>query len=220
MEVGGNTGAEPTIAEISLPHLWHFGFNSRSSPTTDDFFAKLLLPDLSSLKYSCSSDPSNIFLHSLKYLSLDVYLMREELIRALGLMPLLAELELLTEPQAPPPQPWWDRRDEYDEGTPEGLLERLSPRRYPVLCPTLHSLHLVNFRDISDEELLTFIQGRTGVERGDVTPLEYVHAKIAREMQSDIMPFLQPLIEGGLEISLEYEISNPYSAWEGVDLEY
>ncbi|KAJ7465345.1 hypothetical protein B0H11DRAFT_1922156 [Mycena galericulata] len=204
---------------MSLPHLWHLDFSNKDFQTVPtEFFERTIFPKLRSLKYSCPyfPPPANIFLPSVESLSLCVSgLFRDDLPHALASMPHLTELEFLEEPQLMSQSGGVPENQEHRNG----LLSYLMPDDRSLPLPALHSIHLLEFRQISDSELLSFIRARTGPGCSAAAPLKYVRVKMEREIEWDIMPRLEALISGGLEVSLEYVAPVPYSPWEGLDLE-
>ncbi|KAJ7138312.1 hypothetical protein C8R44DRAFT_342456 [Mycena epipterygia] len=206
--------SDPNSPPVSLPHLWHFDISSRSFDTAArDLFAELLLPNLRSLRYSAPTgpQPSQLFIPLLEYMSLKVYdLYSVGLLEVLRHIPLLTELEL-SEPSLP------------DSSVDADFLDHFKPGPEDVLCPNLCRLKLFNFSAVSDDALLRFIQERTGPTQGAFAPLTYVSVQLDREMEWDIRPSLQPLLAANeLELWLDYccpDPPEPYSPWEGIDLD-
>ncbi|KAJ7677612.1 hypothetical protein B0H17DRAFT_1078939 [Mycena rosella] len=81
----------------------------------------------------------------------------------------------------------------------------------------LQELEINGCRSSSDEALLNFIQIGTSV--GFLDALKRVEVFFVREMQVDILPKLQPLVERGLSIELHYSTPSIYafSPWQGLE---
>jgi hypothetical protein len=115
-------------------------------------------------------------------------MLSDDLIRALPLMPRLTALELHGEPTLQPPPNGW----------PVGPCDAdFLTQLAPALCPNLSDLRLSKFRALSDDTLLYFIQAHA-------LRLTNIVAQFERKMQRDILQPLEPLIVGGLGVSLEY----------------
>ncbi|KAJ7045139.1 hypothetical protein C8F04DRAFT_1388707 [Mycena alexandri] len=80
------------------------------------------------------------------------------------------------------------------------------PYGTPLPCPALEELHISSTSTLSDDALLRFITGRMVA----VFPptLRHVEVKFQRSMEADILPDIQPFINGGLRVSLTY--SRPF----------
>ncbi|KAJ7138389.1 hypothetical protein C8R44DRAFT_767318 [Mycena epipterygia] len=216
LHVGDHENWHPTFAPVTLPHLWHFDISSRSfSTAAEDFFMKLLLPNLRSFRYSSLTgpQPSQLFIPSLEYMSLKINELQSiHLLEALRHMALLIELEVFFEPKLPGSS---DRDADF--------LGHFKPGPEDVLCPNLQCLQLFEFSAVSDHALLRFIQARAGPAQRAFVPLTYVSVQLDREMEWDILPSLQSLIDANeLEVWLDYRCSDPpepYSPWEGIEVD-
>ncbi|KAJ7919426.1 hypothetical protein B0H13DRAFT_1868517 [Mycena leptocephala] len=88
----------------------------------------------------------------------------------------------------------------------------------PVLCPRLETVELPNFRAVSDETFLRFVQSRTEPQHQSVAQLSRVAARFSRPMDLDIKSHLQDAIGGGLDITPIYTPSPvTYSPLEGTN---
>ncbi|KAJ6578615.1 hypothetical protein B0H10DRAFT_2101374, partial [Mycena sp. CBHHK59/15] len=90
-----------------------------------------------------------------------------------------------------------------------------SPDAPVPCCPILEELQITHCRAFSDAALLRFINARMV---GPRTTLKRVRMHFNRDMEEDIMPTIQPFIDGGLKVSLSY-LPPPvwqFSPWQGL----
>ncbi|KAJ6465866.1 hypothetical protein C8R45DRAFT_877402 [Mycena sanguinolenta] len=87
----------------------------------------------------------------------------------------------------------------------------------PGLCPALRHLTIDRSSNISNAAVLQFITAR--MLQFIPRTLEHVDIKFDQEMTDDIMPSLQPFLETGLAVSLDYPQlwTLPSSPWEGLE---
>ncbi|KAJ6600955.1 hypothetical protein DFH09DRAFT_1126326 [Mycena vulgaris] len=104
---------------------------------------------------------------------------------------------------------WGPPQTEYS-GLDDDVLQAFATTPY---CPALQTLHIQSSSTISDGGLLNFITTRMLV-----CPLRRVQIDFSREIQHDITPGLQPIIDGGLEVQITYPHVIPvhFSPWEGL----
>ncbi|KAJ6537312.1 hypothetical protein DFH09DRAFT_1178439 [Mycena vulgaris] len=103
----------------------------------------------------------------------------------------------------------WDQPTHYS-GLDDHVLHTLATAPH---CPALQTLHIQSSSTISDAGLLQFITARMAV-----FPLQRVQVEFSRPLQRDIMPDLQPIIDGGLEVQITYPpaITMLFSPWQGL----
>ncbi|KAJ7165542.1 hypothetical protein C8R43DRAFT_212698 [Mycena crocata] len=107
----------------------------------------------------------------------------------------------------------WDPSDLPDDE----VLAVLTPNhgRPAALCPVLQELIISNCSAISDTALLRFIDAR--MQLGPSPALKLVKIQFGRKVQLDIIPSVQPFIDTGLDVSLQYYPLGPqFSPWEGL----
>ncbi|KAJ6507354.1 hypothetical protein C8R47DRAFT_91072 [Mycena vitilis] len=80
-----------------------------------------------------------------------------------------------------------------------------------ALCPALQELVVDHCRKVTDDALRRFILSRT-------PQLTRVDVKFDREMQTDIRPSIQPLVDAGLQTNITYVVLPPlpFSPWLGL----
>ncbi|KAJ7778382.1 hypothetical protein B0H16DRAFT_1360355 [Mycena metata] len=83
-------------------------------------------------------------------------------------------------------------------------------------CPVLEVLDIVHCTDVTDEAIFRFIAARMSDEFE--TKLKRVHFRCNRGVVLDILPSLQPFIENGLDVSINYIVPfKPRSSpWQGL----
>ncbi|KAJ7893247.1 hypothetical protein B0H13DRAFT_2665509 [Mycena leptocephala] len=194
------TGPDPTLETVFLPNLWHLELSLKSARSLETLFLVLVIPNLRSLilsaPHSNGPPPLCLFLPSIERLSLRVTnLASHELVQRLQRLPLLSELALYGEPVLPA---------KLDGRQDLGFLAPLAPTSGPLLCPNLSRLSLFELDGLSDAALLAFIQTKMGPTSGKVPRLTHFTAYLQRAMECDILQPLQPLIAGGLHVSLNY----------------
>ncbi|KAJ7140707.1 hypothetical protein C8R44DRAFT_761767 [Mycena epipterygia] len=209
-----------TGGSVILPHFRHFGLDDRSPEgQSDSLFTAFVFPNLRSVDYSLfftsgNALPFSVFVPALERLSLGItHIQSTVLLDFLRPAQRLEELHLtgnLTNP--------WDG---WVAGEPDTtfLLTHFGPDSEEPLCPHLRRLQLRNASAVSDDDLLAIIQARTAPQRDSNARLIQFSATMTRQMQRDIMPELQPLIDEGLDVSFAYHpplFSAVYSPWEGV----
>ncbi|KAJ7140813.1 hypothetical protein C8R44DRAFT_866503 [Mycena epipterygia] len=102
----------------------------------------------------------------------------------------------------------------------DDVLDALTPSPRPASfsCPALQSLVIQNGLLISPAAVQRFITARMSVEPR--TPLTRVNIHFAKEPDLDILPNLQPFIEAGLEVAIEFPRAlpkpSPFSPWQGL----
>ncbi|KAJ6537855.1 hypothetical protein B0H19DRAFT_1181055 [Mycena capillaripes] len=202
-----------TLTPVSLPYLWHLAMvNNMGESPADDFFKNLVLPKLRSLEYTCYSPdlPRSALFPALERVSLTVdWLSTAQLIDFLRLLPLLSDLELMHEPMLTAHTGPLD---------PDFLLQ-FAPDSELILCPSLRRLKLSNFRVMTDDTLLAFIQTRTSGSVG-FARLEAVNVHLLHESTLDLKAALRGAVDSGLQLSLQYApiiYKDDYSPWERVD---
>ncbi|KAJ7470999.1 hypothetical protein FB451DRAFT_324461 [Mycena latifolia] len=103
-------------------------------------------------------------------------------------------------------------------GLDDETLALLTPASgSPALsCPALQQLIVTRCRNISDAALLRFITSR--MADGPHPKLKRVEIKFDRQIQLEILPTLQPLIETGLHVAITYlpHIESLFSPWQGL----
>ncbi|KAF8213682.1 hypothetical protein K438DRAFT_1804449, partial [Mycena galopus ATCC 62051] len=96
-------------------------------------------------------------------------------------------------------------------GSPEPSLDDgvLAVLNFPGLCPALQSLEIDDQSvSISEEAVVRFLTARM---LESPPTLKHVGVKFGRQKGLDVMPSLQPFLELGLTVSLDYL---PYSSWQ------
>ncbi|KAJ7168744.1 hypothetical protein C8R46DRAFT_1092492 [Mycena filopes] len=187
----------------------------------------LITPNLQALEYHEGLTPSehlgfmSLLSHgtTLTRLALGVTLTQFMLAQILPLIPLLEELWITQSPMYPS---WLGGDGNLNEGSTTvetDLVHLLAPMAQfqslnaseSGLCPHLTRITLLNFNHLLDQTLLDFIRarnhgiGHTNSEIG-VAPvkLSRVRVHFMRAMQVDIVPALQDIIAGGLQLSVTY----------------
>ncbi|KAJ7730705.1 hypothetical protein DFH07DRAFT_1065961 [Mycena maculata] len=198
MHASGNLSPATPCRMDHLRNLYVSYHNSQP----DDFFAHLIAPRLVCLEYmGASSDSQYPFMPMLSSCSLECLRLKptsavytESLIGVLSLVPTLRQLVLSGEP-------WLQ-----DAGVLDGrfILSLNRMDAGDVLCPDLEQIELLYFDALSDQTLLEFIQAR-GAAIGRASRLSSVRALLGRPMETDIIPLLQPLIDDGLDVALDYD---------------
>lgn len=92
------------------------------------------------------------------------------------------------------------------------FLGHLTPTQANMLNCLCHKLEVLELREcgaFSDEALLTLIQGRTRFEHQGIAKLKRIEVVFCREIEMDIIPQIQLLLDAGLEISLQYISPGP-----------
>ncbi|KAF8213677.1 hypothetical protein K438DRAFT_1804437 [Mycena galopus ATCC 62051] len=96
-------------------------------------------------------------------------------------------------------------------GSPEPSLDDdvLAVLNFPGLCPALQSLEIDDQSlSISEEAVVRFLSARM---LESPPTLKHVGVKFGRQKGLDVMPSIQPFLELGLTVSLDYL---PYSSWQ------
>ncbi|KAJ7136477.1 hypothetical protein C8R43DRAFT_955703 [Mycena crocata] len=202
------------VAPVHLPHLSYLALEDGTwTNTIHDLFVLILFPNLRSLSYRSSRSyrtplPS-MFVQSLERLQIDTDVPSSDLLQFLQLLPVLRELHIIGEPVVVVD----------DEVTPNyGDAAFLSHFIPGVLCPNLSILKLDNFYSVSDEGLVDLIRARASPHLESVARLSRFTASLNRNPTLDVFSTVQPLIDAGLQLTLEY---TPYwvpahSPWDSV----
>ncbi|KAJ7730695.1 hypothetical protein DFH07DRAFT_945363 [Mycena maculata] len=208
-------GPDPPATLCRMEHMR----NLRVSATHGgaEFFDHLITPNLACLEYTSYEGLACIPILTssppLERLILRAFPMpTETFLEALSLVPTLRQLLIAAEP-------WLLPALALDGNNPDPLA-MLSLNRTDtgdVLCPNLEQLELRNLGAMSDETLFEFIMGRGALE--GVSRLSSIQALFPRPMQINIIPLLQPLIDDGLAVSLDYPSfpSLSYSPSKGLE---
>ncbi|KAJ7512688.1 hypothetical protein B0H11DRAFT_2267764 [Mycena galericulata] len=193
-----------------MEHLRHLYVQDHPSGAVD-FFENLVAPNLTCLEYVASGDGGADFpfismlssSRSLERLNLLVSIvLTKTLLDTLSLVPTIRQLLLSQEPRSPADR--WSNKP-FGDRDPHFVSLLNSANAGGPLCPNLESIELWQFEAMSDQTLLDFIEERSRPALGCTTRLLSVRAIIPRERQADITPPLQPLIQDGLTLSLDYE---------------
>ncbi|KAJ7923355.1 hypothetical protein B0H13DRAFT_2316545 [Mycena leptocephala] len=205
-----DAGEEGINIPVSLPQLLHLSVTSNALNIGFDFFSHITVPNLRSfhLVNSYNVDLPRLIplVGSMECLRLKVEgLGSENLLEALGSMPLLQELVVSAEPRTK--EQVEDTSWQYwkvVEGDRDFLthLTPCSDDLDATLCPVLRRVEFQNFSSVSDESLLRFILSRT---KECNTDLSQVIATFRRPLQFDIIPHLQDAVARGVVVSLKYD---------------
>ncbi|KAJ7140678.1 hypothetical protein C8R44DRAFT_726409 [Mycena epipterygia] len=176
----------------------------------------IVLPCLHYFRLRARTLPFSALVPTLERLTLDItYIESTVLLDNLRPAQRLANLQLIVNPN--PSDDLWNFRSAPQLDITS--FTQFLPHSEQPVCPSLHRLKLHNMSAVSDDELLAIIQARSGPEGGSVARLMQLSANMEREMQRDIMPQLQTLIDEGLDVSLVYHPPRPPTPdapWEGV----
>ncbi|KAJ7153690.1 hypothetical protein C8R46DRAFT_961500 [Mycena filopes] len=181
-------------------------------------FPTLIAPNLQALEYRDLAPPQ--FSEHLEFMSvlngttltrlaLGVTLTQLMLAQILPLVPLLEELWVYQSCMYSS----WLGGDANEGSTVEtDLVHLLTPLAQSQsleasesgLCPHLARITLLQFNQLSDQTLLDFICARNHIGYTHSGKLSRVRVHFVRAMQVDIVPALQDLISGGLQLSVTY----------------
>ncbi|KAJ6573533.1 hypothetical protein DFH09DRAFT_1032412 [Mycena vulgaris] len=213
----GNRIGEPNL-ELSFLHTLDIKYYGNFSNTVGELFTHLFLPQLRHLKLrgalnyadEISYSPLSAAAPLIESLELGLELFsRPSLADFLReIPPTVREISIV----ARDPDPRSVIEDSFFD---DEMLESLTPS--PDLptprCPGLQVLEIDHPCSFSDEALLRFIKSRM---------LTRVVLRLGREMEFDLRPELQPLIQSGLHLALTYDGRQPapaalhLSPWEGL----
>ncbi|KAJ7502626.1 hypothetical protein B0H11DRAFT_1989391 [Mycena galericulata] len=199
------------ILELSGLHTFDLQCFGDLPSTIHKLLNRIFLPDLRHLTFSghCSIGdippypPLRVVAPRLEFLNIDRAGFPESSLQALftGLPHTLRRLRL------------WDFvhvwQGETEISTEDHDLLALLP-------PVLHELQIRDCESVSDSQILSFISSRTNVGKSS---LRSVTINFSRQIQVDILPELQQLMEAGLHIELRYPPAPlvNFSPWEGLE---
>ncbi|KAJ6493816.1 hypothetical protein DFH09DRAFT_1206937, partial [Mycena vulgaris] len=91
-----------------------------------------------------------------------------------------------------------------------------SPDHPSPPCPALQEIFLTHCRMLSDDALLRFITSR--MTSPSCGALKRVEARFNREIQTDILPSLQPFVDSGLQLHITHisPVTPQFSPWLGL----
>ncbi|KAJ6573540.1 hypothetical protein DFH09DRAFT_1152067 [Mycena vulgaris] len=214
---GPDTNANSRLGEpvLELPFLHTLDLQcvGTLSTTVRQLFSHLSFPQLQHFKLRGSSDLDDSVSYSLFHtaapriesLDLNIELFSKQSLAAFfrGLSPTIRQIDLHEFPIR-----WREvLPDIFDDEILTALIP--SPDLPTPCCPGLQALEINYCCSFSDEALLRFIKSRT---------LERVVVRFARDMQLDILPELQALIQGGLHVDISYPPPAilQFSPWQGL----
>jgi hypothetical protein len=186
-----------------MEHLRQLSVFESFPNTSTGFFRKLELPTLRALEYDTYGAGDSEFLpftslltsvHHIQYFGLRIEhepMPCEVIIAGLRLMPALRELAI-----------------SFDWSIDSKFWTSITPTAQnfdPVLCPNLEIVKFSQFQATSDNELLEFIQARTGARFSHIASLSQAKVHFIRPRQIDILPALRQAVDDGLDFSLRYE---------------
>ncbi|KAJ7785671.1 hypothetical protein B0H16DRAFT_1487623 [Mycena metata] len=178
-------------------------------------FSRLLLPELRSLRFTSgvqTSIPQNLsfpFLvvsPKLEQLALELQLFgKESLLHLLSVLPPSIQRLLLLGNIV--------STDPFDDAALASLTP--SPDNPAVSCPLLQELQVSSCQALSDHAVLRFVKARMAAHPAT---LRRVAILFRREQQSDIRPEIQPFVDSGIDISIQYPppFIAEFSPWRGV----
>ncbi|KAJ7253500.1 hypothetical protein C8J57DRAFT_625635 [Mycena rebaudengoi] len=190
----------------------------RETPT--EFFHRLVIPGLRALEYEGKYFRGDVLpilpllsaTNRLEHLSIRAgSVPASGLVEGLRLVPTVHTLHIFGEPVR--------SQESVDRHSPlfQYLLGVDSSEYSSMICPQLRHLKLSHFTDPSDQELLDFIQSRSGLRHDNTTPpapLSRIDVTFLRPRQLDIIPLLQVF---GLQVSLRYRDLPHTSPSDGIE---
>ncbi|KAJ7354484.1 hypothetical protein DFH08DRAFT_1077185 [Mycena albidolilacea] len=163
---------------ILLPELRHLGLRGFLAPEDSDNFTYFLFPTISP---------------RLESLEVDTQLFNKQALVAL-LTTLSSTIRHLR----------FTGRQGHPSLIEDAALAALIPSESPersFSCPILQEFRLICAHGVSDEALLRFIKARMSIQP---PTLHRVELEFVRRIQLDIRPDIQPFLDAGLEVDLNY----------------